>query len=329
MLMAGSSPVKKTNFLCCTLYLHFRYGFFRHRLFGWGTGDVVPPGYFQQLGVRGVAHILQVKTAVVYVISAPFGWRELFYCLKERLRIRVQRVRDHGLRGTQLDQLTAEHHRDAVAEVAGQGEVVGDEQVTGAVRVPVSLENLQDPEAQGEIQHRGGLVGEHQHGIQHHRPGDSDPLPLPSGELMRIALREEGAWGKTYLLKSNQCRFLPADTVFDPVDLHRLLHDLTHSHTRVKGVVGVLKYEVEAPPDPPQLPLGEPEYLSALETDAPCSGAYQSHHGARHGSLARPALADEPEDLTRSDGKAHLAYGRNLSGSPMSAKTNVQVPHLE
>src|ERR671933_2874841 len=125
---------------------------------------------------------------------------------------------------------------------------------------------------------------------------------------MRIALDKARARGKTYLLQRGRNRLLPLGTIADPVDLHRLLHDLPHLHTRMKGVVGILKYEVEATPYPSQLPLGEPEYLSAFETHAPRGGSNQSHYGTRHGGLARSAFADKPEDLARSDGKAHPTH---------------------
>ena len=80
------------------------------------------------------------------------------------------------------------HHRDAVADLLDDGEVVGDQEhrhVVGALQL---ADQLQDLGLHGDVERGGRLVGDQQLGIVGDRDGDHHALALAAGELVRILL---------------------------------------------------------------------------------------------------------------------------------------------
>ena len=84
-----------------------------------------------------------------------------------------------------LDDLALVHHRDAVAEVADDVEVVGDEQVGDAGALLDLQEQREHPRLGREVERRDRLVADDQLGRERQRPGDRDPLALAAAELAR------------------------------------------------------------------------------------------------------------------------------------------------
>ena len=90
--------------------------------------------------------------------------------------------------GGQLDDPAQVHHRDPVADVADDREVVGDEQVGQAEPVLEPLEQVDDLGLDRHVEGADRLVGHDEVGLQGERPGDADPLALAAGELVRVAV---------------------------------------------------------------------------------------------------------------------------------------------
>ena len=53
------------------------------------------------------------------------------------------------------------------------------------------VEDAEDPGPHGHVEHRDGLVGDEEVGVEDEARGDGDALPLAAGELVRIAVEEE------------------------------------------------------------------------------------------------------------------------------------------
>src|SRR5918998_1939173 len=122
VLMDGSSPAKKTSLLRGTLILLIGYSLIRCSLPVRGVGYVMVRSYFSQLGNDSSITFFHLNAMIARLIIFRLVWLrgcKLLYGLQEHLRVGVQRVCDHGLCRSYLDQLAPEHHRDAVAKVAG------------------------------------------------------------------------------------------------------------------------------------------------------------------------------------------------------------------
>ena len=68
------------------------------------------------------------------------------------------------------------------------GEVVGDEEERDAELLLQVLQKVHHLRLDRHVEGADGLVGDDQLGPYGERAGDSDPLPLPAGELVRIAV---------------------------------------------------------------------------------------------------------------------------------------------
>ncbi len=72
--------------------------------------------------------------------------------------------------------------------MADHAEVVGDEQIRKAELVLKLLEQVDDLRLHRHVEGRHRFVGHDQFRMQSQRPGDTDPLTLPAGELVGIAV---------------------------------------------------------------------------------------------------------------------------------------------
>ena len=92
-----------------------------------------------------------------------------------------------------LDDFAEAHHRDPVADLGRDIEVVGDEQHRQPQPRLQCLEQREHLRLDRDVERRHRLVG-HQHvGVERQRARNADPLPLPAGEFMRKASRALGS----------------------------------------------------------------------------------------------------------------------------------------
>ena len=86
-----------------------------------------------------------------------------------------------------FEDFAAVHHGDAGGEVADDRHGMGDEEV-GEAEVALELrEEVDDLGADADVEGGDGLVADDELGPEGEGTGDSDPLALASGELVRIA----------------------------------------------------------------------------------------------------------------------------------------------
>ena len=90
--------------------------------------------------------------------------------------------------GADLDDLAEVHHGDAVAHVAHDGEVVGDEDHRQAELALQLAQQVEDLGLDRDVEGGDRLVGDDQLRLQRERAGDADPLALAAGELVRVAV---------------------------------------------------------------------------------------------------------------------------------------------
>ena len=78
------------------------------------------------------------------------------------------------------------HHGDVVGDVFHDREVVGDEQVGKPQLAPELDEQVHDLGLDRDVEGRDRLVEHDELRFENERPGDRDPLPLATGELVRV-----------------------------------------------------------------------------------------------------------------------------------------------
>jgi hypothetical protein len=108
-------------------------------------------------------------------------------------RVRVGRADVHLVGVPLLDDLAEVHHGDAVAEVADDGQVVGNEQVRQPEPVLQVAQKVDDLGLRRDVEGGYRLVAHEQAGLEGQRPGDGDALALATGELVGLAPEHVGA----------------------------------------------------------------------------------------------------------------------------------------
>src|SRR5215211_2764014 len=96
------------------------------------------------------------------------------------------------LGGTQLHLLASVGHADAVAEIAGQPDVVGDEEHRDAGILLEVLEEIHDLRLDADVEGGSRLVENEHIRVERQRGGDADALALSAAELVWVATGEIG-----------------------------------------------------------------------------------------------------------------------------------------
>ena len=227
--------------------------------------------------------------------------------------IRVLRVCEQFPRGAKLHDMTAVHHRDAVADLRGHAQVVRHKHHGHAVFVLQLPQQLQDLSLDGHIQRRGRFIRQQQLGIGGQRDGDDHALAHSAGELVRIfphaLLRVGNAHapqqlhgagvlflaGKPGVLEG--FRYLLADAQHRVQRHHRLLED----HADLFAAHGGERL------------FGKARKLLPAVADAAARNASRAvdepDEGFAGDALAAAALAHETEHLALLNGKAHTVHG--------------------
>ena len=103
----------------------------------------------------------------------------------------------HGARVAALDDLALLHDDEAVADVVGGREVVGDVDDRDPEVVAQRPEQVDDRHPQRGVDHRDRLVGDDQRRLRDQRAGDRDALQLAAGQLVRKAARTSASESPT------------------------------------------------------------------------------------------------------------------------------------
>ncbi len=164
--------------------------------------------------------------------------------VEQRLRVRVQRLLVHRLAGADLAELAQVHHRDPVADLLDQGQVVGDEQVGQAQLAAQPLEEVEHLRLDQHVQGGDRLVADEQRRLKGDGARDGDPLRLAAGQLARVALGVPGrveADQVEQLVDALAAGGAAAGVVGD----QRFLDDGPHLPLGVEGAERVLEHELQ------------------------------------------------------------------------------------
>jgi hypothetical protein len=229
-------------------------------------------------------------------------------CL-EQDQVGALAVVEHGAGGAALDDPTLLHDDDAVADVVGGGEVVGDVDVRHPQIVAQGLEQVDDRAPQRRVDHRDRLVGDDQRRPRDQRPGNRRPLKLAAGQLVREAPLH---------LCERQAHLLQGGVGAGPDGGGRPgVCEAARGHEQVavntlqgiEGLKRVLKdglhvaHEVH-----PRAGAADGGQIGTAEADGAGCWRDEIEDHPRQGGLARAGLADDGEDLgpRRLEGEADV-----------------------
>src|SRR3990172_4059314 len=108
---------------------------------------------------------------------------------EQPLRVRVDRVGEEVARLRDLDDAPRVHDRHPVGELRYHPEVVGDQQDRHPLLLAHLPEEGEDPGLDGDVERRGGLVGDEERRLEGKRHRDHRPLPHPPAQLVRVLPR--------------------------------------------------------------------------------------------------------------------------------------------
>lgn len=120
-------------------------------------------------------------------------WRKRGRGSDQRLGVRMARRGKDPCRRCALEDLAQIHHRDLVADVAHDAKVMTDEQIGQPSFALHTADQVQHLHLHRHVQRRDRLVKDDQVGFGRQRARQSDPLPLPALELVRVKRFQFGA----------------------------------------------------------------------------------------------------------------------------------------
>src|SRR4051812_36504777 len=209
------------------------------------------------------------------------------------------------------------HHGHAVAHVAHDGEIVGDEDDRQPELALKVTQQVQDLRLDRDVEGRDGFVGDDQLGIERKGAGDADALALAARELVREAVVVLGV-EPDLLHQLLHLRLQPAArlAVVEAVDAERLADDRADRLARVERRVRVLEDHLHLAAERLELALREAGDVPAAVLDRPAGRVEQAGDQARRGGLAAAGLPHQAQRLALHDFERHAVdsvHGADLA----------------
>ena len=247
-------------------------------------------------------------------------------------RVRMARPAQHRFAGADLRHPPRVHHADAVAHLIDHAQVVGDQQQGHPELMLEVLHQLQNLSLHGDVQGRGGLVGDHQPRPAGDGHGDHHPLAHPAGQLVGVAVQHHVRGGDAQLLQ--QFPAAPAGLgTPHPLVEHQGLRQLVGDG--VDGVEGghrlLENHRDLVAPDFPQHAFLRAQQFPASEADAPAGmeagRADQAHHGERRHRFAAGRLPHQGQAFPLRDGKRDPVH--RAGQAVLGVKIGLQVLYFQ
>lgn len=210
-----------------------------------------------------------------------------------------------------------DHH--AVADLADDRHLVGDQHDGQAQPAVDVAQQREDRLGALRVQRRGGFVAEQYLRLVHQRAGDADALFLPAGELRRI--------GVAFFLQADQLQ-QPGDPLLDPCPGHP-------GHPQRQGDVlphGLGRHQVEVLEDHADASAQGDQALAVVAADVfvvdqhlPLAGTLQAIEGADQRGLSGAAAADDAEHFAAADFQVDLPQGLDSTGVALAQAVETDV----
>jgi hypothetical protein len=186
---------------------------------------------------------------------------------------------------------------DAVRDVQGFLDVVGDQEAGGAIAREDAQQLVTHTEARQRVEGPERLVHVEQVGLGHEGAGDLDPLEHPSRQFMRVAFLEPGQTHQVHMM----CDDLVPLRVRCPVQ--RELQIPSHGHPREHRAA--LRDQ-----DPP---AARREDRASVDQDFSAVGLLKPGEHVEERRLAAARWPDDGDEFTLTDRERHVLHGQHLT----------------
>ena len=215
-------------------------------------------------------------------------------------RVRMLGRREEARRRPALDDPARVHHRDVVAHLGDDPQVVRDDDDGHPELVLQPHDELEDLRLHRDVERGRRLVGDQEARLVGERHRDHRALAHAAGELVREGVDAALGLGdpdRAEQLDRALARLRLGHVAMRPDRLHELDADAVERMQRRQRVLEDHRDVVAA--QPAQLALGQPQQLAPAEGraagDARARRAREAHERQTRHALARPRLADDPQ----------------------------------
>ena len=187
---------------------------------------------------------------------------------EETYRVGVQRTREQLGHRDALDHPAGIHHDHPLRHLRHDAHVVGDQDDRGADPLLQLVHEVQDLRLDGDVERRGGLVGDQQARVAGHGHRDHHPLAQPARELEGILFRAPRGLGDANELERRHGRRQRVLARQALMGLDRLGDLAADGHHRIERGHRLLKdHRDGVAANAPQLGFRERRQIAALEPD--------------------------------------------------------------
>ena len=230
---------------------------------------------------------------------------------QQRFGVGMLRIGKQRAARRELDDAAEIHHRDAMADVLDDREVVRDEEIGQAeLRLQIH-EQVDDLRLHRHVERRDRLVADDHLGLDGERARDPEALALSAGEFVRILPHLVGPQA--------DAREQPGDALGplfarrDVVVVQRLADDLARAHARIERRIGILKDHLQAASTRAHRGAVESRDVLAFQRDRAARRFDQAQDRLSGRRLAAAALADEAQRLARREVERHAVDRLHLA----------------
>jgi hypothetical protein len=231
-----------------------------------------------------------------------------------------------------LDDAAGVHHEHAMAGAGDDSQIMGNENDRETALVQKLAQELEDLRLDGDVESRGGLVGDQELGIAEEGHGDHDALAHAATELMGVTAEAGGSVGNVDALQELE-RARSSGLVGEAEVKNGALGQLfTDAEIGVQASHWILEDHGDAAAaNMGELGLGQADELLAVEANAARSNAPVTRQEAEDaqagGALAAAGFADDAQHLATSHVERDTIHGAH--GTRVGAKLGVQIADLE
>ena len=210
-----------------------------------------------------------------------------------------------------FDDLAQVHNRHSFAHMPDHRQIMGNEQI-GQPQIIFQLDQqVDDLGLNRDIQRRDRFVQHQQLGAERQGPGDADPLPLSTGELVGVFLGVTGM--ETHQFQ--EFLYLVGIGAAAFVDDQGLGDDVPRFHAGIERSERVLEDDLHISANGTHLPSPQFGDIPSHKDHPSAGGSQQSHHQLGERGLPAPRFPDQPQGLALGDRKADPIHCSKVSAT--------------
>jgi hypothetical protein len=158
------------------------------------------------------------------------------------------------------------------------------------------------------IERAYGFVAHDEVRLDRKGSGDSNPLTLATGKLVRVAIH--GIGPKPHPLEqARDARFLIRSSLGQPMDANRLADDLANRHPWIQAGIRILKDDLHSAPQGAKLSLRATGDQLTVKNHPAKRRLDEAKHEAAERALAATALTDKAHCLAPADHNRYAVDG--------------------